>query len=140
MHDRGIALCSTLAASDAVARYRGWDGREPAPAGVEANRTSFRQARAAGVPICMGGDVGVFRHGDNAREMVLMQAAGMPAAEVLIAAPSGNARLLGVDGAIGSIAPGRLADLVAVDGDPTRDVAAVKAVKLVVKGGTIVPP
>ena len=137
MHDRGIALCPTLAASDAVARYRGWKGEEPAPAAVLLNRKSFQMARAAGVPICMGGDVGVFAHGSNAREMELMQAAGMPAAAVLVAATSGNARSFGIDRSVGSIKAGLLADLVVVDGDPTRDVAAVRSARLVMKGGVV---
>jgi imidazolonepropionase-like amidohydrolase len=140
MHDRGIALCPTLAASDAVARYRGWNGTEPAPAAVLDNRRSFRLALMAGVPICMGGDVGVFAHGTNAREMVLMQAAGMPAATVAIAATAGNAHIFGIDDKVGSIKPGLLADLVAVAGDPTRDIAAVRSVKLVMKGGEIIAP
>ena len=138
MHDRGIALCATLAASDATSRYRGWNGQEPAPEAVQQNRRSFRLALAAGVPICMGGDVGVFPHGTNAREMELMQAAGMSAAQVLIAATSGNARIFHVDDKVGSVKTGMMADLVAVDGDPTRDVAAVRSIQFVMKGGAIV--
>ncbi len=138
MAAKHIALCPTLAASDAVAHYRGWNGAEPAPAGVEESRQSFRLARAAGVPICMGGDVGVFTHGRNAREMELMQQAGMPAAQVLIAATSGNARVLRLDARLGAVKPGLLADLVAVSGDPTRDVRAVRNVVLVIKGGAVV--
>jgi imidazolonepropionase-like amidohydrolase len=137
MHDKGIALCPTLAASDAVSRYRGWNGQEPAPPAVEENRRSFKMALAAGVPICMGGDVGVFAHGENWREMVLMQQAGMPAIAVLTAATSGNARILHLAD-VGSLKPGLLADIVAVEGDPTRDVAAVKSVRLVMKGGVVV--
>jgi imidazolonepropionase-like amidohydrolase len=137
MHDKGIALCPTLAASDAVAHYRGWNGQEPAPESVLQNRRSFQMARAAGVPICMGGDVGVFAHGQNAREMELMQAAGMPAADVLIAATSGNARAFHIDDQLGAVKPGLLADLIVVQGDPTRDVAAVRSVTLVMKGGEI---
>ncbi len=138
MHDRGIALCPTLAASDAVAHYRGWDGSDPPPSGVADNRRSFKLALAAGVPICAGGDVGVFPHGENARELELMQGSGMAAAQVLIAATSGNARYFHVADEVGSLKPGLLADLVAVAGDPTRDVAAVRAIRLVVKGGRIV--
>ena len=134
----GIALCPTLAASDAVAHYRGWKGEEPAPPAVLLNRSSFQLARAAGVPICMGGDVGVFAHGTNAREMELMQAAGMPAAAVLVAATSGNAHYFGLEATVGSVKPGLLADLVAVDGDPTRDVAAVRKVTLAMKGGALI--
>jgi imidazolonepropionase-like amidohydrolase len=137
MHDHGIALCPTLAASDAVARYRGWNGQEPAPAAVEENRKSFKMALAAGVPICMGGDVGVFPHGENWREMVLMQQAGMPAIQVLTAATSGNAHILHLPD-VGSLKPGFLADIVAVEGDPTRNVGAVKSVRLVMKSGVIV--
>ena len=140
MRDRSIALCPTLAAADAVARYRGWNGTEPAPAAVLDSRRAFRLAVAAGVPICMGGDVGVFAHGENAREMELMQAAGMPAAAVAVAATSGNAHIFGIDDKVGSIKPGLLADLIAVAGDPTRDIVAVRSVKLVMKNGRIVAP
>ena len=137
MHDKGIALCPTLAASDAVSRYRGWNGQEPAPAAVEENRRSFRMALAAGVSICMGGDVGVYTHGENWREMVLMQQVGMPALAVLTAATSGNAHIFHL-AEVGSLKPGLLADIIAVEGDPTKDVAAVKAVRLVMKSGALV--
>ncbi|WP_084583025.1 metal-dependent hydrolase family protein [Sphingomonas azotifigens] len=138
MAAKKIALCPTLAAADATSRYRGWDGIEPAPAAVVASRESLRLALRAGVPICMGGDVGVFAHGDNAREMVLLAAAGMRPAEVLMAATAGNARWSGASARLGAVKPGLLADLVAVAGDPTRDVQAVRAVRFVMKGGTIV--
>jgi imidazolonepropionase-like amidohydrolase len=138
MHDRGIALCPTLAAPEAYARYfQHWDGREPAPESVQESRHSFQLAMKAGVPICMGGDVGVFAHGENWREMEAMQAAGMPAAQVLIAATSGNARIFRLSDR-GAIKPGLLADLVAVEGDPTRDVSAVRTVRFVMKGGVVV--
>ena len=138
MHDKGIALCPTLAASDAVSRYRGWTGQEPAPEAVAENRRSFRLALAAGVPMCVGGDVGVFPHGENAREMVLMAADGMAPAQVLIAATSGNARIFHIADRLGAVKPGLLADLIAVPGDPTRDIAAVKTVTMVMKGGVVV--
>ncbi|HEY0600334.1 amidohydrolase family protein [Brevundimonas sp.] len=138
MRDRDVAFCPTLAATDAITRYRGWDGQEPAPAGVLAKRRAFAEALESGVTICMGGDVGVYPHGDNAREMELMVAGGMPAAEVVRAATSGNARIFGVDDRLGAIRPGLLADLVAVEGDPTRDIASVRAVRLVMKDGVIV--
>ena len=138
MAAKKIALCPTLAASDATSRYRGWSGAEPAPAAVRINRESFRLALKAGVPICMGGDVGVFAHGDNTREMVLMAAAGMRPADVLLAATSGNARWSGLAERVGALKPGLLADLVAVAGDPTRDIAAVRTVRFVMKGGSVV--
>lgn len=138
MAAKGIVLCPTLAAADASARYRGWTGAEPAPPAVRAARESFHLARAAGVPICMGGDVGVYAHGSNAREMVLMAAAGMTPAQVLIAATSGNARWMRAGDRLGAVKPGLLADLVAVSGDPTVNVAAVRTVRLVIKNGAVV--
>jgi imidazolonepropionase-like amidohydrolase len=138
MHERAIALCPTIAASEAYARYfQGWNGQEPAPESVQQNRRAFRMAMQAGVPICMGGDVGVFAHGQNWLEMEAMQRAGMPAAQVMIAATSGNAHIFHLTDR-GEVKPGLLADLVAVDGDPTRDVSAVEHVRLVMKGGQIV--
>ncbi|WP_066590064.1 metal-dependent hydrolase family protein [Sphingomonas pruni] len=138
MAKKGIALCPTLAASDATSRYRGWTGAEPAPEAVQINRKSFQMALKAGVRICMGGDVGVFAHGTNAREMELMAASGMSPADVLIAATWGNARWFHLDGKLGAVKPGLLADLIAVDGDPTADIAAVRHVRMVMKGGMVV--
>ena len=138
MRERGVAFCPTLAASDAIARYRGWTGGAPEPEAIRQKRASFAAALAAGVTICMGGDVGVFAHGENAREMELMAAWGMRPADVLIAATSGNARAFHIADRLGAIRPGLLADLVAVEGDPTRNIAAVRQIRLVIKGGTIV--
>ena len=135
MRARGVAFCPTLAASDAIARYRGWTGGAPEPEAIREKRASFAAALAAGVTICMGGDVGVFAHGENAREMELMAAWGMRPAEVLIAATSGNAAHLPPRRPVGAVRPGLLADLVAVEGDPTREIAAVRRVRLVMKGG-----
>ena len=138
MHDKGVALCATIAASEAYARYfEKWNGQEPAPESVQENRRSFQLAMKAGVPICMGGDVGVYAHGQNWLEMDAMRRAGMPAAQVLIAATSGNARIFRLSDR-GQIRPGLLADLVAVEGDPTRDISAVRQVRLVIKGGKVV--
>ena len=138
MASKGIALCPTIAASEAYARYfQNWNGQEPAPESVQENRRSFQLAMKFGVPICMGGDVGVFAHGENWLEMDAMQRAGMPAAQVMIAATSGNARIFHLTDR-GQVKPGLLADLVAVDGDPTRDVNAVRRIRLVMKGGEVV--
>jgi imidazolonepropionase-like amidohydrolase len=136
MKEHGTAYCPTLAATDAIARYRGWNGRPPEPEAIRDKRASFAAALAAGVTMCVGGDVGVFPHGENAREMVLMAAWGMRPAEVLIAATSGNAHIFGLDDR-GAIRPGLLADLVGVEGDPTADIAAIRSVRLVMKGGEI---
>jgi imidazolonepropionase-like amidohydrolase len=138
MAAKHIALCPTIAASEAYARYfQHWNGQEPAPESVQENRRSFRLALQAGVPICMGGDVGVFAHGKNWLEMEAMQRAGMSAPQVLIAATSGNARIFHLTDR-GQVKPDMLADLVAVDGDPTKDVSAVEHVRFVMKGGQIV--
>ncbi len=140
MASKGIALCATLAAADASARYRGWNGAEPAPAAVRANRETFRLALRLGVPICMGGDVGVYAHGTNAREMELMVAAGMTPAQVLIAATAGNARWMHAGDRLGAVKAGMLADLVAVRGNPVHDIAALRAVHIVVKNGAVISP
>ena len=137
MAAKGIAYCPTLAAPDAIAHYNGWNGSEPAPESVLRSRKAFQMAMKAGVPMCMGGDVGVFAHGQNAREMELMQAAGMKPADVLIAATHGNAKWFGLDKQLGAVSVGLLADLIAVEGDPTADVAAVRKVKMVMKGGAV---
>ncbi len=138
MKERGVALCPTLAATDAISRYRGWNGATPEPAAVQEKRASFAAALAASVPMCMGGDVGVYAHGDNVREMELMASYGMRAGDVLVAATSGNARIFRLSDRLGAIRPGLLADLVAVAGDPSVDLSALRAVRLVMKGGEIV--
>jgi len=140
MKERGVALCPTLAASDAVARYQGWDGRDPAPRAVELSRSAFKAARAANVTICAGGDVGVYAHGDNVRELELMQAAGMPARDVIIAATSANARIFRIDNQVGTVRSGLFADLIAVDGNPVEDVRVLRQIRFVMKGGKIVTP
>jgi len=137
MKARGVALCPTLAATDAISRYRGWNGAAPEPPAIVEKRASFAAALAAGTAICMGGDVGVYAHGDNAREMELMADYGMRPAAVLVAATSGNARIFGLADR-GAVKPGLLADLVAVEGDPTAEIKAVRAVRLVIKGGQLV--
>ncbi len=138
MAELGVALCPTLAAGAAISEYGGWrKGVDPEPARIVAKRVSFRRALDAGVDVCFGGDVGVYPHGDNVRELEMMAEYGMSDADVLRVATSGNARIFELADR-GRVEPGLLADLVAVRGDPSRDVSALRAVELVMKGGEIV--
>lgn len=138
MASRRVALCPTIAAGDAILRYRGWrKAHDPEPPQIAAKRASIRAALAAGVVICNGSDAGVFAHGDNVRELELLVEYGLTPLQALRAATSVNARVLHMEGRIGTVAPGALADLVAVDGDPTRDIARIRRVLLVMKGGVL---
>jgi imidazolonepropionase-like amidohydrolase len=138
MKQRGVALCPTVAATDAIAQYRGWKkGQDPEPKRVADKHRAVQAARQAGVTLVMGGDVGVFAHGDNARELeLLVTDYGLAPLAVLQAATSGNAQALHLPDR-GRIAPGLLADLVAVAGDPTQQVASLRQVRLVMKGGVL---
>ena len=139
MADRGVALCPTLAAGDAIAQYGGWrKGVDPEPARIVRKRASFQLALEHGVPICFGGDVGVYPHGDNVRELELMVEYGMATIETLRAATSANARYFGIDDEVGTVREGLIADLIAVEGDPTRNIAAPRRVQFVMKGGEVV--
>jgi imidazolonepropionase-like amidohydrolase len=141
MKEHGVALCPTLAAGDATAQYAGWKkGEAPEPASIGRKRASFKAALDAGVTILSGSDVGVYSHGDNARELELMVNYGMPALDALKSATSTAARVLHMDGRIGEIKPGCFADVVAVDGDPTHDISALRRVKFVMKAGTVYRP
>jgi len=138
MREHNVAYCPTLAATEAVRQYNGWHkGQGADPPQVVQHRRAFRAALDAGVTLCMGGDVGVFPHGDNVREMELMVENGMTPLQALMSATAVNAKAFRMDDRIGSIRPNLLADLIAVEGDPTRDVAALRRVRFVMKGGTV---
>lgn len=83
----------------------------------------------------MGGDSGVFPHGENARELELMVAYGMKPLEALRSATSINAGIFGIDQSVGRIKPGMLADLLIVEGDPSKNIKDLRNVKMVVKSG-----
>ena len=137
MKEKGIAWCPTLAATEAYAEYfDGWrKGEGEIPPRVVQSRAAFRAGLGAGVAVCFGGDVGVFPHGDNVRELELMVENGMSPLAALRAATSGNARSFGLEQRLGRIVPGLVADLVAVQGDPTRDITTLRRVEAVFANG-----
>jgi imidazolonepropionase-like amidohydrolase len=138
MKAKGIALCPTLAAGEAIAQYRGWrKGVDPEPHSITEKKESFRKALNSGVAICMGGDVGVFTHGDNAREMEDMVEYGMRPLDVLRSATSVNADVFRIANSVGRIKPGLLADILVVEGDPSTNIHQIKKVVLVMKEGMI---
>lgn len=137
MKENGVALCPTLAAGDAIEQYRGWDKeKEEATDRIKAKKRSFSLALKSGVTIVFGGDVGVFPHGENYREMDLMVSYGMKPLDVLKAATSVNASVFHLDKA-GKVKKDFLADLIAVKGDPLKDIGVMKEVSFVMKDGKI---
>jgi imidazolonepropionase-like amidohydrolase len=139
MREHNVALCPTLAVGDAIAQYGGWKkGTDPEPARIAAKRRSFREALAAGITICFGGDVGPFPHGDNVRELEMMVDYGMDAEDALRSATSVNADLFHIGDKVGRIRAGMLADLISVGGDPTEDISALRDIGLVLSDGRFI--
>jgi imidazolonepropionase-like amidohydrolase len=138
MAARHIALCPTVAASEAYSIYfGGWHRGEPEPPALAHKRAELKAALDAGVTICNGSDAGVFTHGDNARELEILVDYGMTPIAALRSATSIDATVLHMDTQIGRVAQGLKADLVAVTGDPTRDIHALRQVTLVIKDGVV---
>ena len=137
MKDKGIGLCPTLAAGDAITQYRGWNkATDPEPDRIQQKRKSFKMALDSGVQIVFGGDVGVFTHGENYREMELMVDYGMKPLAVLKSATSGNANMFHLN-QLGKLKEGFLADIIAIEGNPVKDITTVKNVSFVMKDGLI---
>lgn len=143
MAERGTYLVPTLMAGEAVERAATAGQLPPyiaekANAAAAAMRRGVRIAKAAGVPIALGTDAGVGRHGQNGHEFTLMvQWGGLTPMEAIVAGTSSAAKVLGWEDRIGSIRAGLLADLVAVPGDPTRDVTLLERPNFVMKGGVV---
>ncbi|MEP2057225.1 MAG: amidohydrolase family protein, partial [Maribacter litoralis] len=137
MKEKGVGLCPTLAAGDAITQYRGWTkATDPEPERIQQKRKSFKMALDSGVQIVFGGDVGVFPHGENYREMELMVAYGMKPLAVLKSATSGNAKMFHLN-QLGNLKKGFLADIIAVKGNPVEDISVVKNVSFVMKDGVV---
>ncbi|WOJ94353.1 amidohydrolase family protein [Congregibacter variabilis] len=138
MKKSGVALCPTLAAGDAISQYAGWEkGVAVEPERISRKRESFQAALKSGVDICFGGDVGVYAHGDNVRELEMMVEYGMSSKAALRAATAGNAEIFHLSDSVGRVSSGLLADLVAVKGNPLVDISALREVSLVMKGGEV---
>jgi imidazolonepropionase-like amidohydrolase len=111
---------------------------EKALAAAQGMRNSVRLAQRAGVPIALGTDAGVGEHGANGREFTLLVTwGGLSPMQSIVAGTSNAARLLGWEKQVGTLAPGKWADVVAVPGDPTRDITAMERPTFVMKGGVV---
>jgi imidazolonepropionase-like amidohydrolase len=138
MKEHNVTYIPTIAAVDMISQYRGWKkGVTPEPANVTNKKKSFKEAIASGVSIGMGGDVGVFPHGENVLEMELMVEYGMKTLDVLKAATSVNAKAFHLDNQVGFLKEGLKADLVVVSGDPSKSISDLRKVKFVMKDGVV---
>ncbi len=132
MVEHHVAWCPTLTAGSGP-----WPPADPESAANVRRRAVFKSALDAGVTIINGSDAGTFPHGDNARELEAMVSYGMTATKALESATSAAARVLRMENQIGQVKAGLFADLVAFDGDPAKDIAALRRVTFVMKNGYV---
>ena len=138
MKEHNVTYIPTIAAVDIISQYRGWvKGKTPEPERVTLKKKSFKEAIASGVTIGMGGDVGVFPHGENVLELELMAEYGLPTLDALKAVTSVNAKAFHLENEVGFITPGLLADLVIVTGDPSKNISDLRKVQWVMKDGVV---
>ena len=132
MVEHHVAWCPTLTAGAGP-----WPPADPNSPANQRKKAVFKAGLDAGVTIINGSDVGTFPHGDNARELEAMVAYGMTPAAAVKSATSVAAKVLRMEHQIGAVKSGLFADLVAFDGDPTKDIAALRRVKFVMKNGSV---
>lgn len=139
MKEHSVTYIPTISAVDVISQYRGWKkGVDPAPANVINKRNSFKEAIASGVAIGMGGDVGVYPHGENALEMELMVEYGMKPLDVLRSATTINAKAFRLDDRFGALKSGMVADVAIFEGNPAEEISNIRKVLFVMKDGVVI--
>jgi imidazolonepropionase-like amidohydrolase len=143
MADSGTYLVADIYAGDYIRETgteHGWDSEvlRKNDETTTTQRQAFAKCVDAGVPIAFGTDSGIYPHGLNARQLAYHVAWGQPPLEAIRSATIISARMIGWDDRVGSIEPGRFADLIAVEGDPLGDVRLLEDIRFVMKGGEVV--